>query len=229
MGGGSQQRWVSMKSEVALMLPNKLRCDIRGISNFFWVLFILACFSMPAYAQESDYISQLAQLTPQAILVNISKAIPNLMRLVTALAYVMGMLFIIRGLLKLKHVGEMRSMMSHEHHLGVPITYFFIGGMLLYIPSAVNVGLSTFWTDPAPYAYVEKEGQWVQLMNVFWLIIQLIGTIAFIRGLLILSRSGGGHHQGGMSKALTHIIGGLFCINIYQFIQVVMATIGIET
>ncbi len=34
--------------------------------------------------------------------------------------------------------------------------------------------------------------------------------------------------QGQFGKGLTHIIGGIFCINIYQFIQMISYTIGIQ-
>jgi hypothetical protein len=56
--------------------------------------------------------------------------------------------------------------------------------------------------------------------------VQLVGVIAFIRGLVKLSHMGGGH-QGGIGSALTHIIGGIFCINMYDFVQLIMSTLGI--
>jgi intracellular multiplication protein IcmC len=198
---------------------------------YFWLIVGLILFSLPAYSQGVDNIgSQLSSLNPQTILMNIQKAIPNLMRLVTAIAYVMGLTFIITGVIKLKHVGEMRTQMSHEHSILTPIVQIAVGALLLYLPSSVQVGMSSFWADPNPYGYITEKDQWQQFINVCFMVVQLIGTIAFIRGLVILSHVGGhGGHQGSLGRGLTHIIGGIFCINIYQFIQVIFATIGINT
>jgi intracellular multiplication protein IcmC len=55
---------------------------------------------------------------------------------------------------------------------------------------------------------------------------QVIGVVAFIRGLLILKELGGGRSQATMGKALSHLIGGILCINLYNAIQVLETTVG---
>ncbi len=163
------------------------------------------------------------------ILMNFAETVPNLMRLVTALAYVMGFWFVIKGVTEFKHFGESRSMMSQEHHISKPITYLTVGAMLIYLPSAVQVGMSTFWASPNPYGYLPSSGgSWTDLTNAAFMVIQLVGTIAFIRGLLILNHtSGGGGQPGTFAKAMAHIIAGILCINLYQFLQAVFSTLGI--
>lgn len=166
-------------------------------------------------------------LSAEQMLVNIATQIPSLMKMVTAIAYVMGMVLIIRGVMKMKHLGEMRTQMSREHGWMGPIIFLSCGAGLLYLPSAVQVGMSTFWTQPNPYGYTIPTDSYGDFLKVIFLIVQFIGTIAFIRGLVILSHLGGeGGHQGAFSKGLLHIIGGIFCINIYQFVQVIMYTLG---
>jgi hypothetical protein len=151
------------------------------------------------------------------------------MRLITAFAYVIGLYFMIHGIILLKHAGEMRTQMSHEHHLTKPIAFLAVGGLLTYLPSTVQVGLSTFWTDPNPYGYLQMQDQWFQFLNVCFLIIQFIGVLAFIRGLVLLKDIGGhGGQQSSFAKGLTHIVGGILCINIYQFVQVILITLGIQ-
>ena len=188
--------------------------------------FIFSFISTPAYAAANIDVSSLNLIT---MLQNLSTQIPMLMRLITAFAYVLGMIFIFIALVKLKHFGESRTMMSQEHGMMGPIIYFVIGTALLYLPSSVQVGMSTFWRDPSPYAY-ETVGtdQWSLFMGDIFLIVQLIGTISFIRGLVILSKLGGHGGQEGLGKGITHIIAGIFCINIYQFVQVVASTFGIQ-
>jgi hypothetical protein len=226
------------------MLPkNVMSKSTISPAAYIGLLTLFAFFVSPVFAQSStamgnttgansaqNIANQITSLTPEAILANIQTAVPSLMRMVTALAYVMGMYLVIDGIVKLKHVGEARTQMSQEHHIGGPVIKIAIGALLIYLPSSVQVGMSTFWTNPNPYGYVPQQDQWAQFMNVCFLVIQFIGTIAFIRGLLILSHVGGGHgQQDAFSRGVTHVIGGIFCINIYQFIQVILMTIGVQT
>lgn len=186
------------------------------------ILYLTA--AIPVYAQSVN-----ETVSAQTMLENISKAVPNLTRMTTAIAFVIGMFLIIRGVILLKHAGEARTMMSQEHHLTRPIVMIVIGSLLLYLPSAVRVGMSTFWTDPSPYGYLDQQNSWEQFINVVYIVIQFIGVLAFIRGLVILSHLGGHGGQGQLSKGLTHIIGGIFCVNIYQFVQVIMITLGLQS
>lgn len=203
------------------MLANK------SLTRYAACFVLLMAVAPVCVAAEST--TGVSSLSAQDMLVNISKQVPSLMRLVTAIAYVLGMIFIVSGVIKLKHAGEMRTMMSREHSLMGPIIMLSVGAMLLYLPSSVQVGMTTFWADPNPYAYLKQKDQWSEFINVCFTIVQLIGTIAFIRGLVLISHlgSGGGQH-GTMSKGMTHIIGGILCINIYEFIKVITATLGID-
>lgn len=161
---------------------------------------------------------------------NLGKTIPSLMQLVTAIAYVMGMFLVIKGVAGLKEYGEQRTSARTEHHgLKASLIAIFVGAALLYLPSSVRVGLSTFWSNPNPYAYVTDatNDSWAALLNNVFLILQLIGTIAFIRGLIILSHAGSHHSQGNFGKAMAHIIGGILLINMYQFLQAVFNTLAI--
>jgi intracellular multiplication protein IcmC len=141
----------------------------------------------------------------------------------------MGFFFIFYGILKLKEFGEARTQMSSERHLKGPLIYIIVGSLLLYFPTTIQIGLSTFWSQPSPYGYMQETDQWADFMKDVFLVVQLFGTIAFIRGLVILSHLSGHGQPGTFGKGVTHIIGGLFCINIYQFVQVILITLGIQT
>ena len=180
-------------------------------------------WNSPAYAINVDVTTMIN---------NLAANVPNLMRLTTAIAYVMGMFFILMAIMGLKHFGESRTQMATEHSLKGPGIYFFVGLALLYLPNSVWVGLDSFWQTPTPYAYVTAAtDQWSVLLNNSYSIIQLIGTIAFIRGLLILNSFAGhgGGQQNALGKALAHLAGGIFCINIQQTIQMLQATLGITS
>lgn len=183
-----------------------------GVASFF--------YSASAHA--------VINIDAQTMLVNLSKTFPELMRLVTAIGYVLGMLFIVKGVMGLKEYGESRASRADHHSLKGAAAQIICGTLLLYLPSSVQMGLSTFWTDPNPFAYdTGTRDSWFDLTNSIFLIVQLIGTVAFIRGLVIMSHMGQSHHQGGFGKAMAHIVGGILCINLYQFIEVVLNTLSL--
>src|SRR3990167_61767 len=165
-----------------------------------------------AYGRRSLYaVSGVVIPSASDILQNLTQELPMLMRLVTAFAYVMGIYMIFYGILKLKQYGEQRSMMSQEKHLQGTIVMLVVGALLLYLPTSVQIGMSTFWSNPSPYGYLsEASDQWGTVIKDVFLVMQLFGTIVFIKGLIILSHlTGQGHQQGMLAKGITHIVGGL--------------------
>jgi intracellular multiplication protein IcmC len=197
----------------------------KNRSRFFKIILSVSLTGSTLVAQNS--FADTPDLS--TMLTNFSGDIPSLMRLVTAVAYVMGMWFVYRGILELKEFGEQRTQNSSHASLSGPIIQMTVGTLLLYLPSAVQSGLNTFWMYPNPYGYVqETQDQWSFIIQCCYMVIQLIGTISFIRGLLILnqmSESGGGH--GAAGRGLTHIIAGVLCINLYDFLNALNLLIGI--
>ena len=55
---------------------------------------------------------------------------------------------------------------------------------------------------------------------------QLIGILAFVRGLYIVKNAVEGTGQATMAQGFTHIIGGVLAINIYTFLEVMDSTFG---
>lgn len=164
------------------------------------------------------------------MIVNIAKTVPQLMYFTTALAYVFGFWFIFHGLLLLKKYGMQRTQMSGDASLTPPLLNIFVGAALIYLPSSVQSGMSTFWTNPNPYGYdTTSSEEWDTFVGACFMIIQLVGVIAFMRGLMMLTKLGqGGGQQAGFGRAAAHIVGGIFCIDMYDFLQAVFATLGLE-
>lgn len=191
---------------------------VRAVTSAFIVF--LAFYSQSVFAM---------QVSIATMITNLSASIPNLMQLVTAIGYVLGMFFVIKGVIGLKEYGENKSQRGGEHHgIKHAIILILIGTALIYLPSSVRVGLSSFWSNPTPYAYYQDvNDSWAELINSVFMIVQLIGTIAFIRGLIMLTRGAQGQHQGGFGKSMTHMVGGILCINMYQFLQAVFNTLGL--
>lgn len=198
--------------------------------SFLSALWVFGMFySSGAYATASGFANAAGNAPNLAtMLTNFATAVPNLMRMVTAGAYVMGMYFVMAGVMGMKHFGEMRTMMSQEHGVTGPLVEVFIGAAMLYLPSTIRTGLSTFWVSTEPYAYLTgATDQYTTFINACYSIIQLIGVVAFIRGLMILQKVGSGKgQQDTLGKAIAHIGGGVLCINMYNTIQMLEATVG---
>jgi hypothetical protein len=138
------------------------------------------------------------------------------------------MFFIYKGIIGLKQFGEQRSMMASSQELKGPLIMMMVGTALLYLPSSVQAGMTTFWTDPNPYGYVtDSPDQWTTIWQDAIMVIQFIGTIAFIRGLLTLNQLSGQGQPGTFGKGMTYIIAGILCINLNDFLAAVNNTLGI--
>lgn len=182
-----------------------------------------SCFMFSSSAYAAPFMPDIATM-----LVNFSQVLPNLMRLVTALAYVLGFYLMVKGVMDLKQFGEARSMMSQEHSIMKPLVTLGVGTMLVYLPSSVEMGLSTFWMDVNPYGYLPdtEDSNWADLTDAAFMVVQLVGVVAFIRGLLMLTRVVG-QGQDTFGKAMAYVVSGILCINMYQFLQAVFETLGI--
>ena len=80
------------------------------MKTFIILLVLFSLMVFPAYAQSpspgaSNLSTQLNSLSPQTMLASIEKTVPNLMRMITAFAYIIGFYMVISGVIKLKHVG----------------------------------------------------------------------------------------------------------------------------
>jgi intracellular multiplication protein IcmC len=185
------------------------------------LLLLSAFFVVPAYAATADIATMIE---------NLSLAVPALTQLTTAISYVMGMFFMIKGVMDFKRLGEQRTMMSGEHTWKGPLVSLAVGAALLYLPSAIQSGFNTFWTEPNPYQYesLDPTDSWNELIIACFQIIQLIGVIAFIRGLVVLAHLGSGQsQQHGFAKAMAYMVAGIFCIDLWDFVSSVLNTLGL--
>lgn len=185
---------------------------------------LFAIFSGFILMQSSAY----AIIDVSVMLQNFAETIPDLMRLVTAFAYVLGFYFIIHGVMLFRKFAEQRTMYSSDAALKGPMLFIFVGAALIYLPTAVRTGFTTFWTNPMPYAYLEKKSsQWADFYVACFRVIELVGVIAFIRGLVMLTTLSGHSQQGTFSKGISYIIGGILCIDLYDFLQMIWSTFGL--
>ena len=170
------------------------------------------------------------------ILINIAKNMAPVERLITGLAYLMGILFAFKAITSLKHHGENKSMMSQGSSLKEPLLYFLVAAVFLYFPTAFSIMMNTTFGYSSVLAYTPIDSNNASINTLFGSgseagqalakIIQVIGLIAFIRGWIMISRSASqGQQAGGIGKGIMHIVGGVLAMNIVGTLQVLNNTL----
>lgn len=164
---------------------------------------------------------------------NLAGSIDQVYKLVTAAAYVIGISFAFKAMYSLKVYGEMRTMTASNASMKEPLTYLFVAGIFIYLPTGFAIVLNTTFGSNNVMAYSQlpsafdlsgSNGGYALLK-----LLQLIGVISFVRGWVLLARSSGqGQQPGGFGKGLTHIVGGVFLMNIIQTLNIVYNTLGIS-
>ena len=167
---------------------------------------------------------------------NLLPSLLGLQKLITGTAYIIGVSLIMKGVMTLKQVGEHRNHMSQHHSLKEPMYYFLSGSFLLFLPSGLKIFLvTTFGSENImSYTQINTSNSFINsitssgdLAHSLVLIVQIIGLVSFIKGWLIISKSGGqsGHQQGGFGKGIMHIFGGVLALNVVQSLNILSKTL----
>ncbi len=165
------------------------------------------------------------------ILENLQKQIPALTRLVVAISYVCGLVFIILAVGRLKAYGHQTVASAYHTSMGPSLAYGLAGAALMYFPSMMNVGTATLLGPvggDSLLGYSPLNGlPYAQLFVTVIMIVRLVGFIAFLRGWLMLSKVGSSHgQQGQLTKGIVHLIGGILAVNIITTWEILRATLG---
>lgn len=175
-------------------------------------------------------------ITSQAdILNNIASNLPAVQRLISGAAYIIGIGFAFKAMYSLKNYGETRTSGS-QASLKEALTYLVVASVLLYMPTAVQVLLMTSFGSPNILAYAPVASNNASINVLFGssgiglpltIIIQTIGLWSFVKGWVMIARtaSGGGQQQGGVSKGLVHVMGGVFALNIVETVNIINNTL----
>lgn len=165
------------------------------------------------------------------MLANLSESFPNLWRLVTGGAYVLGFVMVLGGIYQLRAYAEPHSMMRGSSNMKGPMVTIFVGSMLIFSPTAFHSVLVTMFgagahVTPLSYAVndlgIESELAYKGLLEF----VQFVGLMSFIRGWYLLHKATQQSAQISHAKGLTHIIGGLLAINIVATRDVFLYTFG---
>jgi hypothetical protein len=151
----------------------------------------------------------------------------------SALAIVMGVFMVVRGLMKASKHG----MDPRTHSVAHILANLIIGAILLVVGQSLDMMMSTVFGGPGVtpssvvggWAFVQQLNagqQFVDTIRYSLMFMQVVGFIAFIRGWLILKHHAEGSGQATMGQGLTHIVGGVMAVNIFNFLEVVDSSFG---
>ena len=158
--------------------------------------------------------------------------------LMSLIANIVGLYFIIHGLyMASRHGYDPKSLTPARI-----ITNIFVGTLLVAIGSSFDVFLSTIFGYGGTAGAGASVVGWTMVSNLTsdttaqahiqgairaaLTVVQMVGIIAFIRGFMIMKKAAEGSGQATMPQGLTHIIGGVLAINIYQFLTAMQSTFG---
>jgi hypothetical protein len=157
----------------------------------------------------------------------IDRIIPELtpawpMLMITAYA-VGGFLILLSGIHALK-CGERGAGGKHSFY-GIALT-FCAGILLLNFPEWMNTLARTLFNSGSEqslsYSAPSHPGSSYVTFAVKF--VRLIGAIGIIRGCVLLRDSASQSPQ--FFRAVTHFIGGILCVNVVQFINILASTAG---
>ena len=146
-----------------------------------------------------------------------------------SISILIGVGLTLGGLLQLKKHGESRTMMSSQHSLAGPLMMLVAGSMLMILPTFIGSALLAFWggSNPLQHHTSSTSSSLVVAVEMF---VRIVGVGAFIRGIVLLSRTGGQQsQQGTLGKALIHILGGILCVHIVGTVGLLKELLGMTT
>lgn len=206
--------------------------SIKGAAAYLGMIY--AAFPTAALGQTTADFESLDQGggTISAAIVNAAQAIPALMALIFAGSFLIGLIFIVKGLYMLVQRAD-------GANVGTPaVAMHFITGMVFIatIPS-MNIGMNTIdqvgvsvlsYAPPRAGLSGNINIDACIVMGAIIAFIQLFGWIGFLRGWLLLKAQAEGTITDGIGRGWTFIIGGVLAANVCSTYAIIVATLRFD-
>lgn len=189
--------------------------DRRCITLAQWILTFLAM---------SIYQQAFAENNISTMFANGEASFKSIMTLVGASSFVIGIIIGAMALFKLKEVNDGRATIK------TPIMWTIVSAALISLPASIGTiattltakgyhgtGLLSSIQDTSGLPGVAEA------LSGVLIFVQLLGHIAFVRGLFLLKDAGAGK-DGTLGRGLTHLFGGAAAINIQTTVGILART-----
>lgn len=141
---------------------------------------------------------------------NISQSLYPIQRLVSGGAYLLGILFLMKAIGKLKKIGDYKAQSpSHERMYG-PLIFMLMGALLIYLPTGLKVMANTAFGVGNIMSYSNYSQ--FNIYDVIGLLVRTAGVIWFVRGCVLISHASDPGTKEG-SKGLLFLFAGVLAIN----------------
>ena len=168
---------------------------------------------------------------------NLANTFGSISFLVVTIAQIIGVVLVFRGIAMYKIFATQSISSAQKGELAGPFVHIFVGVMLIYLGSTIDVSVETLFGskmdsagDIKAYLPAGSDAKWEALLSVLVKYFKLIGLLAFVKGWIILSKMGhAGAQPGSMGKGLTHIIGGILLMNMVDAMKLLSCTFGFST
>lgn len=149
--------------------------------------------------------------------------------IVETVSVLIGLSLVIGGIFQMKRYGESRTMMSGQHSIAGPLMMLVAGAMLLIMPTFVGTAVLALWGTRSPLSYPGGPGGYDSLVPPILMFVRIIGVGSFVRGIVLMSRTGSQQSQpGALGKALIHILAGVLCVHIMGTIDLLEQLLGLS-
>lgn len=149
---------------------------------------------------------------------NLSRSLYPVQKFISGGAYLLGILFFITALAKLKKIGDKRAQSSSSEKMFAPMMYMLMGAFLLYLPSIFHVMANTAFGVGNVISYTSYNP--TNIYSSMGLLIRTAGIIWFVRGCVLVAHASEPGTQEG-PKGLVFILAGILAMNFYNSIAAV--------
>ncbi len=156
-----------------------------------------------------------------SIVENISNTLAPVQHLIAGFAYIMGIIFVIIGLVKLY---KFNNIGGGEEGMSPAMVYVFGGSFLIFLPSTLNALSKTVFGLDNILSYATPNP--LDIISSIVLLIQTAGLVFFVRGcvLLITPSQSGGPKDG--HRGIGFICAGILAMNFKTTTAVLASIVG---
>lgn len=151
------------------------------------------------------------------IIGNLSQSLYPVQKLISGLAYLLGFLFFLTAISKLRKIGDKRAQSSSQEKMFTPMMYMLMGAMLLYLPSVLHTLANTAFGVGNVISYTTYNP--TDIYSSMGLLIRTAGILWFVRGCVLVAHASEPGTQEG-PKGLAFICAGILAMNFDNTISV---------
>lgn len=157
------------------------------------------------------------------ILGNLSQSLYPVQRLISGGAYLLGVLFLVTAVAKLRKIADHKAQSQSHEKMLAPIAYLFMGAMLIFLPTAMDLMANTVFGTGNVLTYSKTNR--ANIYSVMGILIRTAGLLWFVRGCVLVTQASQPGSKDG-PKGLVFILAGILSMNIDNTVAILNTLIS---